>query len=78
MNLDDTAADALRAVNAQGIQAVHLYQAPAQNSGGLNSALATHYGIHGLPHMILVGKDGRVINRSLQVTDLENELKKAL
>ena len=78
VNLDDNASDALKAANASGLQAVHLYTAPPQNSGGLNSPLATQYGIHGLPHMILVGKDGRVINRSLQVNDLENELNKAL
>lgn len=78
VSLDDTSADAIRAINTQNIPGVHIYQAPPQNSGGLNSPLATHYGIHGLPHMMLVGKDGKVINRSIQVSELEYELKKAL
>ena len=64
---------------------------PAQEPGGghpclpgsqgwrrLNSPLATTYGINGLPTLFLIGKDGRVLNRTLQVGDLEAELRRAL
>ena len=57
-------------------------QLPAINlftPGGLSSSpLATYYGINILPTMFLVGKDGRVIDRSLQANDLEAALRKAL
>jgi hypothetical protein len=46
--------------------------------GGLDSPLATHYGIHSLPHMFLVGKDGNVLSRTVQVGNLEEELKKQI
>lgn len=46
--------------------------------GGLDSPLAIHYGIHSLPNLFLVGKDGKVVNRSIQVGNLEDELKKHL
>jgi hypothetical protein len=59
------------------VPGIHLFQA-APEGGGLNSPLATFYGINGLPHLFLVGKDGRVLDRTLQVGDLERELRKAL
>jgi protein-disulfide isomerase len=40
--------------------------------------LATQYGIVAVPTIILVGKDGRVIDRSIQVVELEDAIKKAL
>lgn len=46
--------------------------------GGLESPLATYYGIHSLPNLFLVGKDGKVLSRSIQVGNLEEELKKHL
>jgi hypothetical protein len=36
------------------------------------------YGINTLPTVFIVGRDGRVQNRTVQVTDLEEALKKAL
>ncbi|MCI0640617.1 MAG: TlpA family protein disulfide reductase [Gemmataceae bacterium] len=77
VSLDDNAENAtkfLQKVQAPGIQ---LYQAP-KDGAGLSSPYATHYGINGLPNLFLVGRDGRVLNRTLQVGDLETELKKAL
>ena len=56
---------------------VHLFQT-SPDGVGLNSPLATSYGINGLPHVFLIGKDGKVLNRTLQVLDLESELRKAL
>jgi hypothetical protein len=74
VNLDNTADDArtfLQRVQAPGI---HLFQA-----GGLESPLATQYGIMFLPHVLLVDKDGKVLNRTVQqVTSLDAELKKQL
>ncbi len=55
------------------VNCVNLY-----TPGGLDSPLATYYGINAMPHLFLVGKDGKVINRTLQVGDLEIELRKAL
>ncbi len=46
--------------------------------GGLDGPLATHYGIMTLPNLFLVGKDGKVLSRTVQVGTLEDELKKNL
>jgi hypothetical protein len=74
VNLDNTADDArtfLQRVQAPGI---HLFQA-----GGLESPLATQYGILFLPHLFLVDKDGKVLSRTVQqVSSLDGELKKRL
>ncbi|MFO0968185.1 MAG: thioredoxin-like domain-containing protein [Gemmataceae bacterium] len=45
---------------------------------GLNGPLATYYGINSLPTVVIIGRDGRVQNRTIQVNDLEAALKKAL
>ena len=71
VNLDNTAEEAtgfLRKIQAPG---VHLFQ-----PGGLDSPLATQYGVMGLPSLFLVGKDGKVLSRTVQVATLEEELKK--
>lgn len=47
-------------------------------TAGLDSPLATYYGIMSLPTLFLVGPDGKVISRSLQVGNLEEEIKKNL
>jgi hypothetical protein len=61
----------LQQVHAPGI---HVFQ-----PGGLDSPLATQYGIMFLPHLFLVDKDGKVLSRSVQqVSSLESELKKHL
>ena len=46
--------------------------------GGLDSPLAANLGVLTLPTMILVGKDGRVLNRSVNAGELDAELKKLL
>ena len=46
--------------------------------GGLDSAPANQLGILTLPTMILVDKQGKVVNRSIQTTELESELKKLI
>ena len=42
--------------------------------GGLDSRLANEMGILTLPTMILIGKDGKVLNRGVHITDLEREV----
>jgi thiol-disulfide isomerase/thioredoxin len=77
VNLDERAKDATDYLHNTPLPGTHLFQAQAEQSG-LNSPLATQYGIMGLPTMFLVGKDGRVINRSIQINELEDAIKKAL
>ena len=67
----DEAKAFLQHVQAPGI---HLFQ-----PGGLESPLATQYGIMFLPHLVLVDKDGKVLSRSVQqVSSLDAELKRRL
>lgn len=77
VSLDDRAEDATKFLQTNPIPGVHLYQQPKDGSG-LSSPLGLRYGINGLPTLFLVGRDGRVISRTLQVGDLEEALKKAL
>lgn len=72
VNLDNTPEEAtafLRKVQAPG---VHIAQ-----PGGLDSPLAAQYGVMVLPNLFLV-KDGKVHNRTVQVSTLEDEIKKTL
>ena len=54
--------------NGPGIQ---LFQ-----PGGLESSLANQYGIVVLPTMFLVGPDGKVVSRNVQIATVEEEIKK--
>jgi hypothetical protein len=47
-------------------------------AGGLESALANQYGIVVLPTMFLVGQDGKVVSRTVQIATVEDEIKKLL
>ncbi len=76
ISLDDTAAKAAEAVRKTQAAGIHLYQAPPNNAGGSNSPLAIQYGIHMLPTVFVIGRDGRVTNNAVQVGDIETELKK--
>jgi thiol-disulfide isomerase/thioredoxin len=71
VNLDTKAAEAAGFLQRSPVPGTHLHQ-----DGGLDSPLATQYGIVGLPSMFLVGKDGKVVSRSVQASTLEDELKK--
>ena len=44
--------------------------------GGINSRLATEMGIWTMPTMLLVDKQGRVINRDIHAAELDSELRK--
>jgi thiol-disulfide isomerase/thioredoxin len=46
--------------------------------GGLDSRLANEFGVLTLPTMLLVDQGGKVLNRSLHVSELEDELEKIL
>jgi hypothetical protein len=72
--LDDEPKTAAQAVAGLGMPGAHLHL-----PGGVDrSPLAAGYGIQVVPHLFLVGKDGKVINRNAQITTLEDELKKMI
>jgi len=73
VNLDGDAKEALGYIRQEKISWPQLYE-----QGGLDSPLAVNLGVLTLPTMILVGKDGRVLNRSISAGELDTELKKLL
>jgi len=73
VNLDNSPPEADHVLSKTPLPGIQLYQA-----GGLDSALAKQYGIMVLPNMFLVGRDGKVISRSVQMATLEDEIKKQL
>lgn len=73
VNLDSDSAEAKAFVAQHSVEGVHLHE-----EGGLESRLATDYGIMVLPELLLVDRQGKVLGRSLQISLLEDELKKAL
>jgi len=70
INLDEeqTAADPFVKQN-QGCW--HLFA-----GGGMDSPLAAQYGIIAPPTLFLIGRDGKVVSRSVDVAGMEEELKK--
>ena len=52
----------------------HLFQQP----GGLDSPMAVNYGVMVLPHLFLVGRDGKVVSHTVQTNGLEDEIKKLM
>lgn len=75
VSLDEQAATAAQTLQATGLNGFHLH-AP----GGLEgSPLATAYGIQMVPHILIVGKDGKVVNRNAQAGALlKAEIEKLL
>ena len=73
VNLDNSAEEANGYLKRSPAPGTHLHQA-----GSLESKLATDYGIMVLPHLFLVGKDGKVVSRTVQLGNLEDEVKKLL
>jgi Thioredoxin-like len=73
VNLDGSAEEASAAVKKISAPGLHVHQA-----GGLESGPATDYGIMVLPHLFLVGKDGKVVSRTIQLGSVEDEVKKLL
>jgi len=77
INLDDQKSICQQFLQSNPVPGTHLFESAA-DGGGLNSPYAIQYGIQGLPTLFLIGRDGKVINRTLQTVDLEEALKKAL
>jgi thiol-disulfide isomerase/thioredoxin len=73
VNLDNTAEEAKSFLDRSPSPGVQLFQ-----PGGLESPLAKQYGIMVLPNLFLVGKDGKVVSRTVQMSNLEEEIKKLL
>ena len=73
VNVDTKADEAVEFLRRSPAPGTHLHQ-----DGGLDSPLAVQYGIMVLPNLFLVGKDGKVVSRSIQIGGLEDEIKKLL
>jgi hypothetical protein len=74
VNLDNNAADAMAYLQRTPTPGTHLHQAP----GGLDSPLAVQYGVMVLPNLFLVGRDGKVVSHTVQMSGLEDEIKKLM
>lgn len=73
VNLDTSTEEAQGFVKRTSAPGTHLHL-----PGGLESKLATDYGVMMLPNVFLVDKEGKVVNRTIQVAGLADELKKLL
>jgi peroxiredoxin len=73
VSLDNSPAAASEFIQKTQAPGTHLYQ-----PGGLDSPLAVQYGVMVLPNMFLVGKDGKVISHTVQMSGLEEEIKKLM
>jgi thiol-disulfide isomerase/thioredoxin len=71
VSLDFKKENAMAVVRDLGINWPQLYE-----PGGLDSRLANEFGIVNVPTMILIGKDGKVINRQIYVAELGKVLAK--
>jgi peroxiredoxin len=77
VSLDDRIEDAKQFLQSNPLPVPHLFQGEGQATG-LSGPLAIQYGVMTMPNIFLVGKDGNVISRTLQMNDLEDAIKKAL
>ncbi len=73
VNLDTNVNDALEYLSKNRLPWSQLWE-----PGGLDSRMANEMGILTLPTMILVDDKGKVINRNVHITELENDLKSVL
>ncbi len=73
INLDSDRASAVTYLQSNPLAWSHLYE-----PGGLDSRLATELGILTLPTMLLIDKDGKVVNRNIHAAELSDELGKLL
>src|SRR5439155_25585064 len=74
VNLDNDAAAAMAFLQRTQTPGTHLHKQP----GGLESPLAVNYGVMVLPHLFLVGRDGKVVSHTVQTNGLEDEIKKSM
>lgn len=73
VNLDTDQSTAIGYLQSNPLSWPQLYEA-----GGLDSRLATELGILTLPTMILIDKEGKVVNRNIHAAELDAELGKSL
>jgi thiol-disulfide isomerase/thioredoxin len=73
INLDTDQSTAITYLQSNPLSWPQMYE-----PGGLDSRLATELGILTLPTMILIDKDGKVINRNIHAAELDGELGKRL
>jgi thiol-disulfide isomerase/thioredoxin len=73
VNLDQNQRDVNEFLRSQRLPWTQLYE-----PGGLDSRLANELGVFTLPVMILIDSRGRVVNRQLNVGELEAEVQKLL
>ena len=73
VNLDSSVGDARSLVAKQRTSWRHLF-----DEGGLEGARAESMGVMTLPLMMLVDNQGRVVNRDLHSSDLEQELQRVI
>jgi hypothetical protein len=71
VNLDNSADEGRKFVRSAPAVGTQVY-----GTGGLEGKMATEYGITVLPNLFLVGRDGKVVNRSAQIANVEEEIKK--
>lgn len=74
VNLDNNPTDAIGYLQKTPTPGTHIHQQPS----GLDGTLATQYGVMVLPNMFLVGKDGKVVSSTVQMSGLEDEVKKLI
>ncbi len=73
INVDGQRGDAAAYVRSNRISWPQLHEL-----GGLDSRLADELGIMTLPTMLLIDKQGRVVNRNIHGAELETELGKLI
>ena len=71
VNCDQTAAEGLGVMKRTPIPGIHLHQ-----PGGLDGKLCTEWGLMVLPHLVVVGKDGKVVSGNAQLATLEEDVNK--
>jgi Thioredoxin-like len=71
VNCDQTAAEGLGVMKRTPIPGIHLHQ-----PGGLDGKLCTEWGLMVLPHLVVVGKDGKVASGNAQLATLEEDVNK--
>ena len=73
VNVDSKPEEGKAFAQKHSVPGTHIY-----TPGGLESKLATQYGVMVLPGVFLVGKDGKVLNKAAQMGNIEDEVKKQL
>lgn len=73
VNLDTEKTDAQKIIKSASLPWPNLYE-----PGGMDSRFANEMGLYTLPVMILIDKQGKVVNRNVAADELDGELKRLL